>query len=330
MNAPACKSSQGPRLYVRQRRLLALLYALGGNAAKRDFQKLLFLLCQESLPEYGAGGAPSLYDFVPYRYGAFSFTSYADSRRLADRGLMIDDDRSWSLTDEGKRVAREAQDKRTLAFVRRYDTLRGDALIAETYRRYPYYATRSHIAERLLRDDEVALGQIRAAQPEKGAVSLLTIGYEGRTLERYLNELIQANAAVLCDVRRNAISRKYGFSKATLARSCKGVGIQYEHLPGLGIESQQRRNLTTQADYDTLFALYKRRTLPMQRRSLSKIHAWLRTGKSVALTCYEREVSQCHRHSLADELSRMRDQQNLFDPPARTDSSEQTNTARHL
>ena len=320
----------GPRLYVRQRRLLALLDALGGNADKRDFQKLLFLFCQEPLHARKVGGSASLYEFVPYRYGAFSFTSYADSRRLVDRGLLIDDDRFWSLTEEGKRVAREAQHDPILAFVRRYRTLRGDALIAETYRRYPYYAIRSHIAKRLLRDDEITLGRIRAARPEKGAVSLLTLGYEGRTLERYLNELIQSNAAVLCDVRRNAISRKYGFSKATLARSCEGVGIQYEHLPELGIDSQQRRGLTTQADYETLFTLYKRKTLPTQRRSLSKIYAWLRTGKSVALTCYEREASQCHRHSLADELLRMRDRQGLSKKSAPAESSERFFTVRHL
>ena len=38
-----------------------------------DFQKLLFLYCQE--PDSG-----SPYEFVPYKFGAFSFTSYADRR----------------------------------------------------------------------------------------------------------------------------------------------------------------------------------------------------------------------------------------------------------
>ena len=332
MNASARISGDrtGPRLYVRQRRLLALLDALGGKAGKRDFQKLLFLLCQELLPAYTASGAAGLYEFVPYRYGAFSFTSYADGRRLADRGLLIDDDRCWSLTQEGKRVVREIQDNSMLAFVRRYNTLRGDTLIAETYRRYPYYATRSCIVERVLAGDEVALGRIRAAQPEERSVALLTIGYEGRTLESYLNELIQSNVSILCDVRRNPISRKYGFSKSTLATSCDGVGIQYQHMPELGIGSRHRRGLTTQADFDRLFAMYKRRTLPMQGGLLSRIHAWLRMGKSVALTCYEREASLCHRRHLADKLVQMRDQLHLSTQSARADSSEKFFTARHL
>ena len=62
-------------LFTRQKCLLALLDALGGTEGNRDFQKLLFLYCQETNPSAG-------YEFVRYRFGAFSFTSYADCRRL--------------------------------------------------------------------------------------------------------------------------------------------------------------------------------------------------------------------------------------------------------
>jgi len=62
-----------PVFFQRQRRLLALLDALGGSVGNLDFQKLLFLYCQE--PDSG-----SPYEFVPYKFGAFSFTSYADRR----------------------------------------------------------------------------------------------------------------------------------------------------------------------------------------------------------------------------------------------------------
>ena len=78
-------------LYARQRRMLALLDALGGSVNRTDFQKLLFLYCQET------DGTP-LYDFVPYRFGAFSFTSYADRRKLQERGLLTNDV-DWRLTE---------------------------------------------------------------------------------------------------------------------------------------------------------------------------------------------------------------------------------------
>jgi hypothetical protein len=62
--------SQDFTLTARQRLLLGLLNAVGGSMGNLDFQKVLFLYCQE--PD---SGKP--YDFVPYKRGAFSFTSYA-------------------------------------------------------------------------------------------------------------------------------------------------------------------------------------------------------------------------------------------------------------
>jgi uncharacterized protein (DUF488 family) len=109
---------------------------------------------------------------------------------------------------------------------------------------------------------------------------------------------------LLSDVRRNPISRKYGFSKGTLGKGCEGVGIRYEHVPELGIASEQRKSLETQADYDALFAEYERDSLPMQGPALAKIRAWVRSGERVALTCYERVPSRCHRHCVSEALER--------------------------
>lgn len=299
MSLSHARSSQSsaPVLFERQRRLLTLLCALGGRAGNLDFQKLLFLYCQE--PD--AAGA---YEFVPYKFGAFSFTSYADRRKLVERGLLADDEHHWQLTAQGKRIVGGTQDLPLLAFARRHRDLRGETLVAETYRRFPYYATRSEIAERVLRGDDVALQRIEAARPAPKTAAVSTIGYEGRTLESYLNELLRAGITLLCDVRRNPISRKFGFSKGTLAKGCEGVGIRYEHLPELGIASEQRRSLETQADCDALFEEYERESLPKQGEALARIRGWIRSGNRVALTCYERLPEQCHRHCVAEVLER--------------------------
>ena len=152
-------------------------------------------------------------------------------RRLVECSLLMDNDRRWVLTEQGKDIAGKAQGDSMRAFAHRYRGLRGNALIAETYCQYPYYTVRSEIAKRVLRNDRPALDRIESARPEGTSSRLLTIGYEGRTLESYLNTLLLEGVTLLCDVRRNAISRKYGFSKNTLARACAGVGIRYEHLP---------------------------------------------------------------------------------------------------
>jgi uncharacterized protein (DUF488 family) len=72
--------------------------------------------------------------------------------------------------------------------------------------------------------------RVDAARPRQKRPGLLTIGYEGKSLETYLNQLIKAGVTLLCDVRRNAVSRKYGFSKSTLSEARMRVGIDYEHL----------------------------------------------------------------------------------------------------
>lgn len=288
-------TKNGPVLFARQRQLLLLLDAVGGAAGKLDFQKLLFLYCQEP-----TSGRP--YEFVPYRFGAFSFTSYADRRKLIERGLLVDDEQQWQLTDQGRRAVGSTPDMHLAAFARRHRSLRGDALVAETYRRFPFFAIRSEVADRVLRGDGDALARIEAARCTESAPGVLTIGYEGHTLESYLNLLLRSGVSLLCDVRRNPISRKYGFSKATLSHGCEGVGIRYEHLPELGIASEQRQGLESQADYDALFVEYERRSLPKQTKALAKIAEWVRAGERVALTCYEHLPQQCHRHCVAEAL----------------------------
>jgi hypothetical protein len=193
---------------------------------------------------------------------------------------------------------------RVAGFCRRHSRLRGNALIVEQYRRHPYYATRSEILDKLRLEPE-ALARIAAAKPKRQPAGLVTIGYEGRSLESYLNELLRDGVTMLCDVRRNPLSRKYGFSKGTLSKACEGVGIRYEHLPELGIASEQRQELHTQADYDGLFAEYERDNLPPQRAALDKIRGWVTAGERVALTCFERLPEQCHRHCVAEALERL-------------------------
>lgn len=284
-------------LFDRQKRLLALLDSLSGEVGNLDFQKLLFLYCQEV-------EETPLYEFVPYKFGGFSFTSYADRRRLTEQGFLSDEERTWKLTPLGGTAAIVAPSIRMKMdqFAKRHARLRGDALVAETYRRFPYHAIHSEMAARVLMGDTAALQAIDEARPPAGSPGLCTIGYEGRSLEGYLNRLLLNSVTVLCDVRRNPLSRKYGFSKGTLSKSCESIGVRYEHLPELGIATEQRRGLDTQADYDALFAIYERDSLPKQHKALTKIRQWIENGERVALTCYESSPEQCHRHCVAEAL----------------------------
>jgi hypothetical protein len=273
--------------------MLALLYSFGGSLSRIDFQKLLFLYCQE------LDGLPP-YEFIPYQYGPFSFTSYDDRRKLIARGLLANS-QDWTLTDEGKQVGRQERNTRTVGFARQHKR-RGNALVAETYRRFPYYAINSKMMSDVSSIDESIPAIVDSTRPMTKAGSLLTIGYQNRTLDGYLNALILSGATVLCDVRRNPISRKYGFSKRTLAHSCQSVGIRYEHMRELGIPSTRRRQLDLQSDYDALFSEYRTESLPYRSSEISTILSWLESGESVTLTCFERIPIQCHRHCVAEAV----------------------------
>jgi uncharacterized protein (DUF488 family) len=56
---------------------------------------------------------------------------------------------------------------------------------------------------------------------------LLTIGYEGRTIEEFVGELLAGSVETLIDVRELPLSRKRGFSKRALSTELAAAGIEY-------------------------------------------------------------------------------------------------------
>jgi len=286
-------ASDAERVSAHESLLLGLLDALGGDADNRDFQVVLFLYCQES-----KSGQP--YEFAPTKQGPYSFTCQNDLRRLTSHELIESDDQSWKLTTKGKGMV--DRDKTLADFVGGLDKSRGDDLLLEAYRRFPYFAIKSDNAAAILKDDHAALTKVKAEEPKPVDEPLLTIGYEGRSLEAYLNILIRAGATLLCDVRGNPNSRKFGFAKSTLARTSGEVRLRYEHLPELGIPTSERRDLKTDADYQALFEDYKRTQLPHKTEALKTILDWIKAGEKVALTCYELDPRHCHRHCISDAL----------------------------
>ena len=133
---------------------------------------------------------------------------------------------------------------------------------------------------------------------------MFTIGYEGISLEKYLQKLVQNNVKILVDVRKNPLSMKFGFSKTLLKRYSNSLGIEYLHIPEVGINSDKRQVLESQADYDRLFDDYRKTTLSETSAHQKQILDLLKKHKRVALTCFEAEPCQCHRSHLAASISK--------------------------
>ena len=174
-------------------------------------------------------------------------------------------------------------------------------LIKYVYNNYPYYAINSTIAHKFL--THLELEKINNQKPTSNDYTLFTVGYEGKTIDEYLNCLILNNIKILCDVRKNPISMKYGFSKNQLKTGLDKLEIRYEHLPELGIESAKRKKLNNEIDYIHLFKDYEENTLPAKGVVLNRLYELFLQYKRVALTCFENKPQFCHRHKITDYYS---------------------------
>lgn len=282
--------------YYRQRFLLALVEMAGGKLSKMDLQKLLFLAGQEA--DFG------YFDFVPYHYGCYSFQAQSDVELMASRGWLHETEKGVQLKFKAGACLGSDKSRDLNNFLSRYRSLRGAKLLAYVYGRYPYYAIRSRIAEEVL--DQSSLNRVKK---ERCALSgkdttLYTIGYEGLSFEAYVNRLIQHDVRLLCDVRKNPLSRKFGFSKGTLGQLLPKMGVAYLHMPELGIRSDLRQKLETEDDYKKLFSSYRRKQLHDQMDSLAALEKLLEEYKRIALTCFEKEHTSCHRHCVSDYLEK--------------------------
>ncbi len=282
-------------MYYRRKILLSILEVFGGQLNKISLQKLLFLFTKYQ-------DKPS-FEFVPHRYGCFSFQSNWDIQALKTYGKIRDTEKGWQLIEMTSfRGELTVDDKNTLSHLyRTYKGFSTDDLMRETYIKYPYYAFRSEKAEELLSDIQFA--RVLKQKPEKKHTALYTIGYEGITIEKYFNKLLLNDIKVLCDVRRNPLSQKVGFSKNQLKSVCEALGITYIHLPQLGIPSEKRQNLVTQKDYDVLFADYETNYLINQGEYIKVIFSLLEKNQRIALTCFEASFCQCHRSKVAKAVT---------------------------
>jgi uncharacterized protein (DUF488 family) len=133
--------------------------------------------------------------------------------------------------------------------------------------------------------------------------TVMTIGYQDRTVDDLIAALRSEDVKVLVDVRLTPLSRKVGLSTNGLAARLRDAGIDYVHLPQLGNprdnrDAFRRRDLTAVAKYaDAL-----RR--PEGQAALEQLLR-LATQHRVALMCIERDAARCHRSMVVDALGQI-------------------------
>ena len=164
----------------RQGALLYMLQAAGGRATRLQFVKLSFLVRNES-PGYG--GASSC-DLLPYLRGPFSFAHYHETAKLVRGGFVAEpDDGTRELTASGREMAESApkEVQRHVLFVAGERARRPVAeMVEHVNSSCTWYTLKSEAGPRI---------ESPEAEP-----AVRTAGYEGRSVDAFLDGLLRAGA----------------------------------------------------------------------------------------------------------------------------------------
>lgn len=259
--------------------ILAMAQANGSRISKLRLTKLLFLVSQEQ----------RIYDFVPYLYGPFSFQMYHDLADLARTGLIAEEGNMVETLGAHFPAPPAPLHSLIDRFITSYQGFTDEELLERIYSDNPWYTILSMNNRRM--------------DYRRDLSGIATIGYEGKTIDGFLNELLMQRIGSVIDVRSNPFSYKFGFCGSVLQEYLSKLDIEYLHLPEMGIPSRERKHLKTEADLKSLFKAYDV-SLNDMRPALTSL---IRKGaeKRIALMCMEKDVNRCHRGVIGNRLRRM-------------------------
>jgi len=250
------------KLPKRMTLLLAFLQELDCRVTEENVHQLLFLYCHKYTKNEG-------YHFVPKDLLQYSIQLLEDQKFLQKNDLLI----GIILKSNAER----------------------HAIKLDMFDKFGLQKLKNDIDQDKLEDITAAWNDYFQADPSINQTMLYTIGYEGISLEQYICKLLKSGVKCLCDVRRNPYSQKYGFSKAGLQEFLAMVSIDYVHMPELGVASSLRGDLNNDTDYYKLLKHYETEILPKCSRNIEVLEQYLEKYKRVAITCFEANVSHCHR-----------------------------------
>lgn len=140
-------------------------------------------------------------------------------------------------------------------------------------------------------------------EPASGS-RLLTIGYQGRSLEQLVRRLKSREVQLLVDVREIARSRRPEFNQGRLSAALEHAGIRYQHAPELGSPGSLRRALYETGDFDRFAGLYLAYVRRWRLNDVADLTRTVRREGAVCILCYESDAALCHRHIVATEALR--------------------------
>jgi len=140
---------------------------------------------------------------------------------------------------------------------------------------------------------------------KKGMIKLFTIGFTGKSAEKFFSLLKNASVKNLVDTRINNVSQLAGFAKGSdLKFFAKEIGnIRYEHnidfAPTKELLSRYRGEEISWGDYELEYLNLLDGRKIGQKIDIEKLH-------ENCLLCSEHTPEKCHRRLLAEYLKHVR------------------------
>jgi hypothetical protein len=160
----------------------------------------------------------AFYEFVPYKFGPYSFAAQREIQTLTAYGYVESVGSSLRITGLGESEVDKIESgaaHAVQAFVSQYEKQSLQSLLKDVYTRYPSFAWNSELKDVIPNN---------AIKPKTAHPAVYTIGYENCSIDGFLNRLLCVGIRRIIDVRANPVSRKYGFARSSrrfrTARPC--------------------------------------------------------------------------------------------------------------
>lgn len=118
----------------------------------------------------------------------------------------------------------------------------------------------------------------------------------------YVSKLKAAGVGVVADVRETAWSHKRGFCKNILSSELLRVGIEYVHVKSAGNPKENRRNAVDLAECLRRYKTYLKKNPIGIADLIEVVRTAASRNRTVCLTCFEKDVNDCHRSILVDAM----------------------------
>jgi uncharacterized protein (DUF488 family) len=128
--------------------------------------------------------------------------------------------------------------------------------------------------------------------------TLFTFGYEGMTIDGFVDRLRASEVELVVDVRELPLSRKPGFSKRAFSGLLAAAGISYQHRPLLGCPKAIREQYRRDSDWDAYSQQFLAYLASGAQSELKSLAATSREYRS-CLVCFEADPLTCHRTYVA-------------------------------